>query len=119
MMKRPMATYKQFNIVAVPFPFTDKDRSKKRPAIIVSNPSNFDNKIGHSVLAMITSAKNSKWPLDVEIKNLKLAGLPAPSVVRMKFFTLDHKLIERTLGKLSSEDQIEVQKCMEKLHSES
>ena len=112
-----MASYNQFEIVAVPFPFTDREREKKRPAVIISNPSNFDNKIGHSVLAMITSSKNSKWPLDVQIKDLDESGLPAPSVVRMKFFTLDHKLILKNLGKLSSKDQIEVKKAIEKIYS--
>ncbi|WP_202961180.1 hypothetical protein [Candidatus Symbiobacter mobilis] len=43
---------------------------------------------GQVVLAMITSAKNAPWPLDIHIKNLAVAGLPAPSVVRCKLFTL-------------------------------
>ena len=107
-----MANFKQFSVVTVPFPFTDLEREKKRPALIISNPKSFDNKIGHSVLAMITSAKNSKWPLDVTLTNLGECGLPAPSVVRMKFFTLDHNLIDSVIGKLSSRDQILVQKAI-------
>ena len=113
-----MANYKQFSVVAVPFPFTDKDRKKKRPALVVSNPASFDKKIGHSVLAMITSAKNSSWPLDVKLQNLKESGLPASSVVRMKFFTLDHKLIEKALGRLSSKDQEGVQRALKSLFFE-
>lgn len=54
---------------------------------------------------MITSARNSEWPLDVVIENLDDAGLPSPSMVRMKLFALDDQLIVRKIGHLSVEDQ--------------
>lgn len=50
--------YKPFDIVVVPFPFTGAARSKRRPALILSDNMNFGNKIEHSILAMITSQKN-------------------------------------------------------------
>ena len=99
---------KQFSIVTVPFPFSDSTKSKKRPALVISNQSSFDSKIKHSVLAMVTSSKNSRWPLDVVIKDLRSAGLPASSVVRMKFFTLDHRLVLSIKGVLSENDQLAV-----------
>ena len=86
-------TYKMFDVVTVPFPFTDSKNSKRRPALVLSSEKTFNSTIGHSVMAMITSAKNKPWPLDVEIKNLGKAGLPAESVIRMKLFTLDHRFI--------------------------
>ena len=57
---------------------------------------------------MITSAKNSSWPLDVEIGNLDLAGLPSASVVRMNLFTLDDRLVIRKAGVLSKTDTLAV-----------
>ena len=57
---------------------------------------------------MITSQTNSPWPLDVPIEDLDAAGLPAPSMVRMKLFTLDHQLILRKAGRLILEDQRQV-----------
>ena len=33
------------------------------------------------------------------------AGLPAPSKVRFKLFTLDHRLVRDALGRLSAADQ--------------
>jgi len=42
--------------------------------------------------------------MDVEIRDLAASGLPAPSLVRMKVFTLYHRLIDRTLGRLSEHD---------------
>ena len=44
-------------------------------------------------------------PLDIEIQDLDSAGLPSPSVIRMKLFTLDEKLIIRKAGKLARPDQ--------------
>ncbi len=60
------------------------------------------------MLAMITSAKISSWPLDVEIEDLDSAGLPSASVVRMKLFTLDDQLVIRKAGVLSKTDKLAV-----------
>lgn len=93
-----------FSVVAVPFPFTDRAQTKRRPALVLSSSERFNNLIGHSVMAMITSAKNSPWPLDVEIRDLRQAGLPSPSVIRFKLFTIDHRLVVSRLGRLSERD---------------
>ena len=102
---RHTVIYNRYDIVKVPFPFTDRQASKNRPAMIISTPKAFNNRIGHSVMAMITSAKQSDWPLDTPIHDLKSAGLPSPSLIRLKLFTLDHRLIISTLGHLSLQDQ--------------
>ena len=57
------------------------------------------------MLAMITSAGNPPWPLDCEIRDREAAGLPAPSKVRMKLFTLDNRLLGGTLGHLAEPDE--------------
>ncbi|MBI2026926.1 MAG: type II toxin-antitoxin system PemK/MazF family toxin [Deltaproteobacteria bacterium] len=107
--------FKQYTVVSIPFPFTDKSETKHRPALILSSAVEFNKKIGHSVMAMITSAKNSPWPLDVEISDLKCTGLPAPSIIRMKLFTMDHRLITKHMGVLSKIDQIKVNQSLSKL----
>ena len=56
-------------------------------------------------MAMITSQSNAPWPLDCPLCDLATAGLPAPSKVRFKLFTLDHRLVRGELGKLSAADQ--------------
>ena len=105
----------EFSVVSVPFPFTDRARTKRRPALVLSSASEFNNVIGHSVMAMITSSKNSAWPLDIEIQDLKQAGLPSSSVVRMKLFTVDHRLVISVLGRLSRQDSEAVRDSMQKL----
>ncbi|MBI2981780.1 MAG: type II toxin-antitoxin system PemK/MazF family toxin [Deltaproteobacteria bacterium] len=97
-------TFETFDVVTVPFPFADSDQSKRRPALILSQ-GEFQTKIGHSVMAMITSAKNPPWPLDVRIRNGSKTGLSADSVVRMKLFTLDLRFVVRKIGRLSKEDR--------------
>jgi mRNA interferase MazF len=54
-----------FEAVAVPFPFTDSDQSVKRPAAVLSRRA--FNAEGHTVMAMITDARNRPWPLDIRI----------------------------------------------------
>lgn len=111
----PTATYKAFDIVVVPYPFTDRTTSKRRPALVLSDAAAFNAKVGQAVLAMITSAAHSDWPLDTPISDLKSAGLPAPSVVRMKLFTLDHQLIVRKAGALGSKDRLAVGRAVRAL----
>ena len=108
-------TYNPFDVVVVPFPFTDSAQTKRRPALVLSQSANFGGKIEHSVLAMITSQNNEPWPLDCAIKNKKLSGLTAPSVVRMKLFTLDNRFILRKIGHLSKKDQNQVKQNLSQL----
>ena len=105
-------TFKAFDVVVVPFPFTDKTTTKRRPALVLSRADTFNKHIAHSVLAMITSASNSDWPLDVEIKDIDAAGLPYASIVRMKLFTLDDQLVIRKAGSLSTKDQEAVTRAL-------
>ncbi len=93
-----------FDIVVVPFPFTDRASTKRRPAIVITS-STFNNAQRNSVLAMITSAEQSEWLGDCPIADLNAAGLTNDCVVRLKLFTLDHRLIIRKSGALSSADQ--------------
>ncbi len=93
-----------FDVVVVPFPFTDRNATKRRPALVLSSAS-FNQGTQHSVLAMITSAEQSGWPGDYAIKDLETAGLPTDCVVRLKLFTLDHRLVIRKAGLLGLADQ--------------
>ena len=91
-----------FEVVVVPFPFTDSDQSVKRPAAVLSRRD--FNAEGHTVMAMITDARNQPWPLDVRIDH-ESAGLKMPSVIRMKLFTLDNRLVIRSVGRLCLQDR--------------
>ena len=96
----------QWDIVVVPFPFTDGPGNKRRPAVVIS-PGDFNQEAGHSVLIMITSASRSTWPGDFVLDHGRL-GLHKPCVLRMKFFTLDNRLIERVITTLPTDARLHV-----------
>ena len=102
--------FEAFDVVRVPFPFTDRAATKNRPALVLSC-AEFNAPSGHSVMAMITSADNPPWPQDCVLADLVAAGLPAPSRVRFKLFTLDHRLVRGALGHLSDADEKAVRKA--------
>jgi mRNA interferase MazF len=113
-MTRLTVGFERFDVVVVPFPFTDRNADKRRPALVLSS-AKFNAAAGHSVMAMITSLGNAPWPLDAPISDLAAAGLPAVSVVRMKLFILDHRLVLRKAGQLAAKDRRGVEKALREL----
>jgi hypothetical protein len=61
---------------------------------------------------MITTASKSAWPDDVPVTDLPMSGLNHASFVRMKFFTLPVKQIDRSIGILSGADIAAVKKAI-------
>jgi mRNA interferase MazF len=102
-------TFKPFDVLVVPFPFTDSAAVKRRPALVLSAEP-FQDRIGHLVCAMITSRENRGWPLDVTLTDLKAAGLAHASVVRMKLFTLDERFVLRKAGRLGEADRAAIRR---------
>jgi mRNA interferase MazF len=102
-MRRRGVTFKAFDVVAVPFPFTDRDATKRRPALVISN-ENFNQQHNQIVLAMITTTTDNVWPSDVALTNWQKAGLKVACQFRLKLFTLDQSLVLKSIGHLSSKD---------------
>ena len=101
-MKSTMS-YKKWEIVLVPFPFTDLTTNKKRPALIISpNEYNIEADV---VIAFITSKLDLNYRIGVyKIEEWGKSNLPKPSMIRMKFATIDKNIIIKKLGKLSGND---------------
>ncbi len=103
---------KPFDVIVVPFPFTDSAAAKRRPALVLSTQA-FNDRAAHLVLAMITSRENrvvgrSIW----EIQDLPAAGLSHASIIRMKLFTLDERFVLRKAGMLAGPDRAEVHRAL-------
>lgn len=111
-----MPTFKQGEVIKVPFPYTDRATRQWRPALVVSTGA-VEDRHGLLWVAMITSAENRGWPGDVPVSDLRRAGLPVPSVVRSaKIATIEaadavrlgrlataplRRVIEQIVGELS------------------
>ena len=106
-----MASFEIWDIVKVPFPYTDRPVRQRRPALVIA-AGQLAEEYGLLWVAMITSAANRGWDGDVLISNNRATGLPIPSIVRpAKIATLDASDAE-PLGKLPSRDRVSVAKCL-------
>jgi len=97
--------FEPYDVVVVPFPFTDKLAVKRRPALIISNHLFNGDYHNHLIMAMITTVKNSEWSGDIQLHDWQSANLTVPCKVRFKLFTLDRRLVIQRLGSLSPTDQ--------------
>jgi mRNA interferase MazF len=106
-----MINCKKWDVILVPFPFSDLSSVKRRPALIVS-PKTY-NTGKDVVIAYITSQVNSPLRFgDYKLQKWKEAGLPKPSLIRMKFATIDKTIIVKKLGKLENIDSEEIEKIL-------
>lgn len=98
-----MTPYNQGDVVLVPFPFTNLQTIKRRPAVIIS--ADWFNKAHRDCVVV---AITSKIPPQLSRDNLQLsdidlqsAGLPKKSIIKTgKIITLEQRLIIKTIGKL-------------------
>ena len=102
-----MPGFEVWDLVKVPFPYTNRPVQQRRPALVVAVPVAPGAPELLWVL-MVTSAANRGWPGDVVVSDLTAAGLPAASVVRSaKVATIEARDAER-IGHLPSEDRSQV-----------
>ena len=100
-----------WDVVKVPFPYTNRPVQQRRPALVVARHDAAGTPALLWVL-MVTSAANRGWPGDVPVSDLTAAGLPAESVVRTaKIATIEADDAERT-GALPDPDQVEVARAL-------
>lgn len=104
----------RFDTIVVPFPFAEQPVLKRRPAVVVSSRS-FNAENGASLVAMITTAKATFWPSDIELSDLGAAGLQVPCILRMRFVTLPNDLILRGLGRLGAVDRLACERGLAKM----
>jgi mRNA interferase MazF len=91
-------------VVLVPYPFVERDASKRRPAVVVSADS-FNTNCPDVIVAPITSkARVPPRPGDHKIADWRGAGLIGPSMVRSRLSTLHYSRVVKPLGRLSPTD---------------
>ncbi len=106
-----MPGFEVWDIVKVPFPYTDRPVRQRRPALVVA-AGELETKHGLLWVAMVTSTANRGWPGDVVVSDLALAGLPIPSIIRpAKIATIEARDAER-LGTLPPRDRSAVRRYL-------
>jgi mRNA-degrading endonuclease toxin of MazEF toxin-antitoxin module len=105
----PKSRYHPWDVVLVPFPYSEQSAaSKVRPAVVVC-AARLPQKTRMYYVAMVTNAEHRPWDGDVPVSDLKLAGLPIPSIVRSaKLATIDQTAILRAVGILPNRDRSQV-----------
>lgn len=100
-----MQSFESWDVVKVPFPYTDRPVRQRRPALVLAAGGSLVAEHGLLWVLMITSADNRGWPEDVPVSDASSAGLPAPSVVRCaKIATIEARDAQR-IGQLPKSDQ--------------
>lgn len=100
--------FRSWDVVILPFPFTDRNAAKVRPAVVVSSEA-LHGRAGKYYLAMITSAGHAPAEGDVGISDLYKAGLPVDSLVRpSKLATVERSAFRKRIGTLPKADRLRV-----------
>lgn len=76
-----MASFEVWDVIKVPFPYTNRPVEQYRPALVIARHKDASSPELFWVL-MITSAGHRRWAGDVETTDLSACGLPAASMVR-------------------------------------
>ena len=100
-----------WDVIVVPFPYSERLAEKRRPAIVVSNEILHVD--GFVWIAMVTGAGKERRPGDVEIRDLRSASLPGASMVRVsKLATIEPGRIVRRIGRLAAGETAAVRKAI-------
>jgi len=99
--------FEKGDVVIFQFPFSDIDKSKKRPSLVVAN-----TKGDNVILAQITGQPRPDPDLlELKIKNFQTGGINRDSFIRPSFlFTIHKSKISHKAGKIKQEKIKEVEK---------
>ena len=104
-----MTTYKVGDVVSVEFPFSDLQRRKRRPGLVLAADEN-------DVLLARLTTHPPRDPSDVALKQWAAIGLPQASTVRLrKLVTVDCRLVHHKIGHLHPDDAGVVSRAMQQL----
>ena len=109
-----MPDFKTWDIVKVPFRYADRPVREWRPVLVIRESTLQD---GHGLVwvLMITSARNQRWPGDVAISDIALAGLSAESVVRTAKIATIETIEAAKIGYLDIVDRSAVREQMTRM----
>ena len=95
------------DVLLVPFPFTDQQGVKQRPAAVVSSAAYNANRPDVLIMAITSVLRSPGSALafaEAVLVDWQGAGLIKPSVFKPVFTTIEQRLIIKRLGSVSSND---------------
>lgn len=111
-----MPGFEVWDLIKVPFPYTNRPVRQHRPALVVRVVQSAGAPDLLWVL-MITSSAHRRWALDIDIEDFGAAGLPAPSMVRTAKIATIEALDAQRIGALPAAQRKAVAQVVEVLSS--
>lgn len=109
-------TYKQGDIVIVPFPFSDLSSIKQRPVLILSKSEDIKQNEEIITCGITSNLQNMRNSVIIDNSNLQTGKIPIKSRIKIdKLFTLDKKIIIKKVASLRSESFERVRHEFQKL----
>ncbi|MEQ9308269.1 MAG: type II toxin-antitoxin system PemK/MazF family toxin [Balneolaceae bacterium] len=113
---RSITTYKKWDIVLLPFPYTDLSSSKRRPTVVIS-PESYNSGLDIMLLFLTSNLNTDRKEGDYELVQWQEAGLPKPSKTRMKIMTLDKDFVIKKIGEIQSLDKAALKQTLQNFFS--
>ena len=102
-----MPGFDVWDVVKVPFPYTNRPIQQHRPALVVARHAHSGSPVLLWVM-LITSAAHRRWAGDIAISDIDTAGLPAASIVRSAEIATIEALDAERIGCLPVSDRAAV-----------
>ena len=107
-----MTSFNPGDIILVPFPFTNQQTSKKRPAVVISSPAYNNERPDIIIMAVTSQIKPAPVIGEVAIQLWQEAGLLKPSVIKPVITTIEKKLAIQQMGRLKQNDLSALQESL-------
>ena len=107
---------KQKELVLLPYPFSDQEGTKVRPALVISNNS-FNKKSEDCIMVPLTSViKEVPYSVLINQENLSSGKLLKPSRIRVdKIFTIRQSLVRMKIGVINDNTFKEIKAELSKI----
>ena len=107
---------KQKDIVLLPYPFTDQEGTKVRPAIIISNDT-FNSKSNDRIMIPLTTViKEEPFSIIIDNQNLDSGKLLKPSRIKVdKIFAIEKNLVIMKIGSINNQTFSRIKSELNKL----
>ena len=99
-----MINFSKYDVVVVKFPFASSIKYKARPAVVISSELYNNNKRGTLLILAISSSKENKLNLELDVLDWERVGLLKPSIFKASIATIEKEFVITKLGRLDEKN---------------